>query len=162
MMVKKITMVNDRVDVSDKTAISMPMRNLLSILAAVGIGVYAYFGIQERLNNVETRNILIEADLKKAVEFSVKWPRGELIEADLKKAVEFSVKWPRGELGSLPADSEQFMLIEYMSSQLEKMQGQVEAMMHNAVNIKRLQQDMKEARENIEKLKDKLREANGG
>ena len=139
-MVKK--MVNDRVDVSDKTAISMPMRNLLSILAAVGIGVYAYFGIQERLNNVETRNILMEADLK--------------------KAVEFSVKWPRGELGSLPADSEQFMLIEYMSSQLEKMQGQVEAMMHNAVNITRLQQDMKEARENIEKLKDKLREANGG
>ena len=135
-------MANNRVDVSDKTAISMPMRNLLSILAAVGIGVYAYFGIQERLNNVETRNILIEADLK--------------------KAVEFSVKWPRGELGSLPADSEQFMLIEYMSSQLEKMQGQVEAMMHNAVNIKRLQQDMKEARENIEKLKDKLREANGG
>jgi len=139
-MVKK--MVNDRVDVSDKTAISMPMRNLLSILAAVGIGVYAYFGIQERLNNVETRNILIEADLK--------------------KAVEFSVKWPRGELGSLPADSEQFMLIEYMSTQLEKMQKQVEAMMHNAVNIKRLQQDMQEARENIEKLKDKLREANGG
>ena len=135
-------MANDRVDVSDKTAISMPMRNLLSILAAVGVGVYAYFGIQERLNNVETRNILMEADLK--------------------KAVEFSVKWPRGELGSLPADSEQFMLIEYMSSQLEKMQGQVEAMMHNAVNIKRLQQDMKEARENIEKLKDKLREANGG
>jgi TolA-binding protein len=135
-------MANNRVDVSDKTAISMPMRNLLSILAAVGIGVYAYFGIQERLNNVETRNILMEADLK--------------------KAVEFSVKWPRGELGSLPADSEQFMLIEYMSSQLEKMQGQVEAMMHNAVNITRLQQDMKEARENIEKLKDKLREANGG
>ena len=135
-------MTNGRVDVSDKTAISMPMRNLLSILGAVGIGVYAYFGIQERLNNVETRNILMEADLK--------------------KAVEFSVKWPRGELGSLPADSEQFMLIEYMSSQLEKMQGQVEAMMHNAVNIKRLQQDMKEARENIEKLKDKLREANGG
>jgi len=135
-------MANNRLDVSDKTAISMPMRNLLSILGAVGIGVYAYFGIQERLNNVETRNILIEADLK--------------------KAVEFSVKWPRGELGSLPADSEQFMLIEYMSSQLEKMQGQVEAMMHNAVNIKRLQQDMKEARENIEKLKDKLREANGG
>ena len=135
-------MANGRVDVSDKTAISMPMRNLLSILAAVGIGVYAFFGIQERLNNVETRNILMEADLK--------------------KAVEFSVKWPRGELGSLPADSEQFMLIEYMSTQLEKMQKQVEAMMHNAVNIKRLQQDMKEARENIEKLKDKLRETNGG
>ena len=132
----------DRVDVSDKTAISMPMRNLLSILAAVGIGVYAYFGIQERLNNVETRNTLMEADLV--------------------KNTEFRIKWPRGELGSLPADSEQFMLIEYTSNQLEKMQGQVEAMMHNAVNITRLQQDMKEARENIEKLKDKLREANGG
>ena len=131
----------DRVDVSDKTAISMPMRNLLSILAAVGIGVYAYFGIQERLNNVETRNTLMEADLI--------------------KNTEFRIKWPRGELGSLPADSEQFMLIEYTSNQLEKMQGQVEAMMHNAVNIKRLQQDMKEARENIEKLKDKLRETNG-
>jgi TolA-binding protein len=135
-------MTANRVDVSDKTAISMPMRNLLSILAAVGIGVYAYFGIQERLNNVETRNTLMEADLV--------------------KNTEFRIKWPRGELGSLPADSEQFMLIEYLSSQLEKMQGQVEAMMHNAVNIKRLQQDMKEARENIEKLKDKLREANGG
>ena len=135
-------MANDRVDVSDKTAISMPMRNLLSILAAVGIGVYAYFGIQERLNNVETRNTRMEADLV--------------------KNTEFRIKWPRGELGSLPADSEQFMLIEYMDGQMTKMQTQVEAMMHNAVNIKRLQQDMKEARENIEKLKDKLREANGG
>ena len=135
-------MANDRVDVSDKTAISMPMRNLLSILAAVGIGVYAFFGIQERLNNVETRNTLMEADLV--------------------KNTEFRIKWPRGELGSLPADSEQFMLIEYQDGQLTKMQAQVEAMMHNAVNIKRLQEDMKEARENIEKLKDKLRETNGG
>ena len=129
-------------DVSDKTAISMPMRNLLSILAAVGIGVYAFFGIQERLNNVETRNTLMEADLV--------------------KNTEFRIKWPRGELGSLPADSEQFMLIEYMAGQMEKMQIQLDAMMHNAVNIKRLQQDMQEARDNIEKLKDKLREANGG
>ena len=135
-------MANNRVDVSDKTAISMPMRNLLSILAAVGIGVYAFFGIQERLNNVETRNTLMEADLV--------------------KNTEFRIKWPRGELGSLPADSEQFMLLEYQDGQLTKMQAQVEAMMHNAVNIKRLQQDMQEARDNIEKLKDKLRETNGG
>jgi len=135
-------MANDRVDVSDKTAISMPMRNLLSILAAVGIGVYAFFGIQERLNNVETRNTLMEADLV--------------------KNTEFRIKWPRGELGSLPADSEQFMLIEHLSGQLTKMQAQVDSMMHNAVNIKRLQQDMQEARDNIEKLKDKLRETNGG
>ena len=135
-------MANNRVDVSDKTAISMPMRNLLSILAAVGIGVYAFFGIQERLNNVETRNTLMEADLV--------------------KNTEFRIKWPRGELGSLPADSEQFMLIEYMAGQMEKMQIQLDAMMHNAVNIKRLQEDMLDARNNIEKLKDKLREANGG
>ena len=135
-------MANDRVDVSDKTAISMPMRNLLSILAAVGIGVYAFFGIQERLNNVETRNTLMEADLV--------------------KNTEFRIKWPRGDLGSLPADSEQFMLIEYMDGQITKVQAQVDSMMHNAVNITRLQQDMQEARDNIEKLKDKLRETNGG
>ena len=135
-------MTNGRVDISDKTAISMPMRNLLAILSAVGVGVWAFFGIQARLNTLETRNTLMEADL---VENTA-----------------FRIGWPRGEMGSLPADSEQFMLIEYMSTQLEKMQKQVEAMMHNAVNITRLQQDMKEARENIEKLKDKLREANGG
>ena len=135
-------MANDRVDVSDKTAISMPMRNLLSILAAVGIGVYAFFGIQERLNNVETRNTLMEADLV--------------------KNTEFRIKWPRGDLGSLPADSEQFMLLEYQDGMITKLQAQVEAMMHNAVNIKRIQEDVKEARENIEKLKDKLRETNGG
>ena len=134
--------MTDRLDVSDKTAISMPVRNLLAILSAVGVGVWAFFGIQERLNTLETRNTLMEADL---VENTA-----------------FRIGWPRGEMGSLPADSEQFMLIEYMSTQLEKMQKQVEAMMHNAVNIKRLQQDMQEARDNIEKLKDKLREANGG
>jgi len=133
--------MTDRVDVSDKTAISMPMRNLLSILAAVGIGVYAFFGIQEKLSNLQTVQTLMESDLV--------------------KNTEFRIKWPRGELGSLPADSEQFMLIEYMAGQMEKMQVQLDAMMHNAVNITRLQEDMKEARENIEKLKDKLREANG-
>ena len=124
--------------ISDSTAISMPMRNLLAILSATAIGVYAFFGIQERLSNIETRSTLMEADLE--------------------KAVEFSVKWPRGEMGVLPADSEQFMLIEYMDGQITKMQAQVDAMMHNKVNITRLQEDMKEARENIEKLKDKIRE----
>ena len=126
--------------VSDNTAISMPMRNLLSILAAVGVGVWAYFGVIERLNNVETQNTLMHSDLE--------------------KAVEFSIKWPRGELGSLPADAEQFMLLEMVSGQVEKLETRLDDMMHNAVNIKRLQQDMKEARENIEKLKDKIR-ANG-
>ena len=135
-------MANNRMDVSDKTAISMPMRNLISILAAVAVGVYAFFGIQERLNNVETRNTLMEADLT--------------------KNTEFRIRWPRGEMGSLPADSEQFMLIEHMAGQMDKMSKQLEAMMHNKVNIERLQQDMAEARGNIEKLKDKVREANGG
>ena len=126
--------------VSDNTAISMPMRNLLSILAAVGVGVWAYFGVIERLNNVETQNTLMQKDLE--------------------KAVEFSIKWPRGELGSLPADAEQFMLLEMVIGQVEKLEERLDNMMHNAVNIKRLQQDRTEARENIEKLKDKLR-ANG-
>jgi len=126
--------------VSDSTAISMPMRNLFSILAAVGVGVWAYFGVIERLNNVETQNTLMHSDLE--------------------KAVEFSIKWPRGELGSLPADAEQFMLLEMVSGQVEKLETRLDDMMHNAVNIKRLQEDMEEARENIELLKDKIR-ANG-
>ena len=134
--------MTDRLDVSDKTAISMPMRNLLAILSATAVGVWAFFGVQERLNTLETRNTLMEADL---IENTA-----------------FRIGWPRGEMGSLPADSEQFMLLEYQDGMIVKLQKQVEAMMHNAVNIKRLQEDMKEARENIEKLKDKLREANGG
>ena len=80
------------------------------------------------------------------------------MESDLIKNTEFRIRWPRGEMGVLPADSEQFMLIEYMDGQITKMQAQVDAMMHNKVNITRLQEDMKEARENIEKLKDKIRE----
>jgi len=132
----------DRLDVSDKTAISMPMRNLLAILSATAVGVWAFFGIQERLNTLETRNTLMEADL---IENTA-----------------FRIGWPRGEMGSLPADSEQFMLLEYQDGMIVKLQKQVEAMMHNAVNITRLQQDMQEARDNIEKLKDKLRETNGG
>jgi succinate dehydrogenase/fumarate reductase flavoprotein subunit len=135
-------MTNGRVDISDKTAISMPMRNLLAILSATAVGVWAFFGIQARLNTLETRNTLMEADL---IENTA-----------------FRIGWPRGEMGSLPADSEQFMLLEYQDGMIIKLQKQVEAMMHNAVNIKRLQEDMKEARENIERLKDKLREANGG
>ena len=132
----------DRMDLSDKTAISMPMRNLLSILAAVGIGVYAFFGIQERLNNVETRNTLMEADLV--------------------KNTEFRIKWPRGELGSLPADAQQDLLIEFMAQQLEGMQKDMESMMSNTVNIKRSQKDIERLLDDVEKLKDKIRESNGG
>ena len=134
-------MANDRVDVSDKTAISMPMRNLLSIHAAVGIGVYAFFGIQERLNNVETRNTLMEADLT--------------------KNTEFRIGWPRGEMGALPSDAQQDLLIEFLSSQLESMMEDMESMMSNTVNIKRAQHDIERLLNAVEKLKDKLRESNG-
>lgn len=135
--------MTDRVDVSDKTAISMPMRNLLSILAAVGIGVYAFFGIQERLNNVETRSTLMEADLT--------------------ANTEFRIKWPRGELGALPADAQQDLLLEFMAQQLESLAAEMEGMMSNTVNIKRAQQDIEKLITDVEKLKDKVREnKNGG
>ena len=132
----------DRMDVSDRTAISMPMRNLLSILAATAIGVYAFFGIQERLNTLETRVTLSESDLT--------------------KNTEFRIKWPRGELGSLPADAQQDLLIEFLSSQLESMMEDMESMMSNTVNIKRAQHDIERLLDDVEKLKDKLRDSNGG
>ena len=124
--------------VSDNTAISMPMRNLLSILAAVGIGVWAYFGVIERLNTLETDNTLIKKDLD--------------------QAVEFSIKWPRGELGSLPADSEQFLLIESLLNDVEYIQTEIKESRHNAVNINRLQKDVEKILEQIEILKDKVRQ----
>jgi len=133
----------DRMDISDKTAISMPMRNLLAILTATAVGVWAFFGIQERLNNVETRVTLSESDLT--------------------KNTEFRIKWPRGELGSLPADAQQDLLIEFLSSQIESMAAEMEGMMSNTVNIKRAQQDIEKLITDVEKLKDKVREnKNGG
>ena len=128
--------------VSDNTAISMPMRNLLSILAAVGIGVWAYFGIIERLNTLETDYTLMKSDLT--------------------KAVEFSIKWPRGELGSLPADSEQFLLIESLLVDVEDIEEEIKESRHNAVNILRLQKDVDKILEQIETLKDKVRNNGNG
>ena len=126
---------------SDSTSISMPARNLISIVAAVGVGVWSYFGIVERLNTLETSR--------------------QLMESDLEKAVEFSVKWPRGELGALPADSEQFMLIEYMDGEITKMKEQLESGMHNKVNIEFLKEQVAKLQDDVEKLKDKVRENNG-
>jgi len=141
------------VKLSDNTAISMPMRNLLSILAAVAIGVWAYFGVIERLNNLETNTTLLEKDLNQAEEALI---------ADIEKNNEFRIKWPRGDLGSPPADSEQFMLIEFLSGQVESIQKDLQNMMNNAVNIERLQKDMDKALEDIEKLKDKIRASQNG
>ena len=127
--------------VSDNTAISMPMRNLLSILAAVAVGVCAYFGVIERINSIENDNVLMKKDLD--------------------QAVEFSIKWPRGELGSLPADSEQFLLIESLLGDVEYIQLEIKESRHNAVNIDRLQKDVDKILEAIDLLKDKVR-SNGG
>ena len=131
----------DRLDVSDKTAISMPMRNLLAILSATAVGVWAFFGVQERLNTLETRVTLSESDLI--------------------KNTEFRSGWPRGEMGALPADAQQDLLIEFLSGQIESMMEDMESMMSNSVNIKRAQHDIERLLNDVEKLKDKLRESNG-
>ena len=135
--------------ISDQTSISMPMRNLLSIMAAVAVGVWAYFGVIERLNNLETKAQLAEKDLTQV---------SERLWGDIEKNNEFRIKWPRGELGSPPADSEQFMLIEHIAGQLEKISERMEDMMNNGVNITRLQEDVKTLRADVEKLKDGQRE----
>ena len=141
-------MSKNRLDISDNTAISMPMRNLISIVAAVAVGVWAYFGVLERITMLETKSTLAEKDLQQAV---------DTISADLEKNTEFRIKWPRGEMGSLPADSEQFMLIEHIAGQVEGIQKSMEDMMNNGVNIKRLQEDVKILRDDVEKLKDSNR-----
>ena len=138
----------NKLNISDQTAISMPMRNLISIVIAVAVGVWAYFGVLERITMLETKSTLAEKDLMQAV---------ETISADLEKNTEFRIKWPRGEMGSLPADSEQFMLIEHIAGQVESIQKSMEDMMNNGVNIKRLQEDVKILREDVEKLKDSNR-----
>ena len=124
--------------VSGESGISMPIKNLISIVATVAIGVWAYFGVVERINKLE--------------------PDNKLMLKDLEGAVEFSIKWPRGELGSLPADSEQFLLIEDSIKDIEKIQEQMESMMHNKVNIERLQKDVEKLMNDLEKLKDKVRD----
>ena len=126
--------------VSSESGVSMPIKNLISIVGAVAVGVWSYFGIVERIGKLETQN--------------------QLMEKDLESAVEFSIKWPRGELGSLPADSEQFLLIEDSIKDIEQIQEQMESMMHNKVNIERLQKDVEKILSDVEKLKDKVR-ANG-
>ena len=128
---------------SDRTAISMPMRNLIGIITAVSVGVWAFFGFQETLNKHSTTL--------------------ELMEKDLEQNSEFRIKYPRGELGQSSGEAELFMLVEHMSGQLEKMETSMENMMSNTVNIERLQKDVEKILSDIEKLKDKQRNvANGG
>ena len=146
--------------ISDNTSVAMPMRNLITIIGAVGVGVWAYFGVIERLNQLETSKEIMLKDIEGQVD-RIDNEIGALIDGDIAQNNEFRIKWPRGDLGSPPADSEQYMLIEFLSSQVESIQEQLESMMNNKVNITRLQTDMEKALADIEKLKDKLRESNG-
>ena len=123
--------------VSSETGVSMPIKNLISIVGAVAVGVWAYFGVVERINKLESDN--------------------KLMTKDLESAVEFSIKWPRGELGSLPPDAEQFLLIESLLTDVEDIQEEIKESRHNATNITRLQKDVERLLEELEKLKDKVR-----
>ena len=135
-------MAKQPLNIGEEVAVQMPMKTVASLIAMVAIGTWAYFGIIETQNKIQTTV--------------------ELMAKDLTENTEFRIKWPRGQLGSLPADSEQFMLIEDLYKQVEKLQKAQEAGMHNKVNIEFLQKQMNKVLIDIEKLKDRQRTfANG-
>ena len=121
-------------NVSDNTAISMPIRNMLAIIGAVAIGVWAYFGVIEKLN-IHSNTLT-------------------LIKKDLESNSEFRIKYPRGELGQSQNDLEQFKLIEDLYKSVEKMEATLEKNMENKVNIQFLQKQVEKIAKDIEKLKD--------
>ena len=127
---------------SPKENIQMPMKTVASLISLVAIGTWAFFGIQEKLNQHSTQ-------LK-------------IMEKDLVSNTEFRIKWPRGLLGSLPADSEQFMLIEELYKQTDKLQLRVDGMLHNEVNIEALNKAVEKLQNDVEKLKDKQRSFSNG
>jgi len=127
--------------VNDNTEIALPLRNIISMIAAVAVATWAYFGIVERLNKIETQQTLMLSDLE--------------------KNTEFRIKWPRGEMGSLPADSEQFMLIEHLALQLEKLAENIESGKAPYDQQQKLTLEFYETR--IKKLEEKIdRLKNGG
>ena len=138
-----------RLDISDQTAISMPMKNLISIVAAVAVGVWGYFGLVERLTLLEMQNASLTKDLEHA---------GQKLTADIEKNNEFRIKYPRGELGQSSQDIEQFMLIEDLYKSFERMQKHLDSMANNKINIEFLNKQMEKAQNNIEALKDADRE----
>jgi len=129
--------------INENTELSMPIRNLIAMVVGAAIGTWAYFGIIERLNSIENTIILIEADLE--------------------QNTEFRIKWPRGEAGSLPADSEQFMLIEHLSEQLAKLQEQIDEGRAPHDQQQKLTLDFYEKRlTNIEEQIEKMRNGQRG
>ena len=125
-------------NISEEAAVQMPMKTVASLICMVAVGTWAYFGIIEKQNKLSTQV--------------------ELMSKDLTENTEFRIKWPRGQLGSLPADSEQFMLIEDLYKQVEKLQVAQEDGMHNKVNIEFLQKQVEKLLQDVEKLKDANRE----
>ena len=125
-------------NIGEEARVQMPMKTVASLIVIVAMGVWGYFGIVEKLNQHSTRL--------------------ELMEKDLTENTDFRIKWPRGQLGSLPADSEQFMLIEDLYKQVEKLQKAQEDGMHNKVNIEFLQKQVEKLLSDVEKLKDQNRE----
>jgi len=128
--------------ISDEARVQMPMKTVASLIALVSIGTWAFFGIQEKLNTHATKL--------------------QIMEKDLVENTEFRIKWPRGLLGSLPADSEQFMLIEELYKQMDKVQKRVDGMLHNEVNIEALNKAVNKLQSDVEKLKDKQRTFSNG
>jgi len=124
--------------ISEEAAVQMPMKTVASLIAMVAIGTWAYFGIIETQNRISTTL--------------------ELMEKDLKENTEFRIRWPRGQLGSLPADSEQFMMIEDLYKTTDKLNAHIDSMSLNKVNIEFLRKQMDKVLMDIEKLKDANRE----
>ena len=124
--------------ISEEAAVQMPMKTVASLICMVAIGTWAYFGIIETQNKIQTTV--------------------ELMQKDLVENTDFRIKWPRGQLGSLPADSEQFMMIEDLYKTTDKLNAHIESMALNKVNIEFLRKQMDKVLEDIEKLKDQNRE----
>jgi hypothetical protein len=124
--------------ISDEANVQMPMKTVASLIALVALGTWAFFGIQEKLNQHSTQL--------------------EIMDKDLVMNTEFRIKWPRGLLGSLPADSEQFMLIEELYKQTDKVQTRVDSMLHNEVNIEALKAAVDDLQRDVERLKDRQRD----
>ena len=125
-------------NISEEAAVKMPMKTVASLIALVAIGTWAYFGLHETLNRHSTQI--------------------ELMQKDLVENTEFRIKWPRGQLGSLPADSEQFMMIEDLYKTTDKLNAHIENMALNKVNIEFLRKQMDKVLQDIEKLKDANRD----
>ena len=118
--------------ISDEAKVQMPMKTVASLITLVAIGTWAYFGLNEALNQHSTKL--------------------ELFEKDLEQNTEFRIKYPRGDLGQSSGESELFMLVEHMSGLLEDLEKEVKEMRHNAVNIEFLKEQVKKLNEDVEKL----------